>query len=245
MKTLVYDIECAPNLSYVWDHYETNVIKHVEEWYVLCVAYMWLDDTSPDCVALPEFNSEKDMLAVVWELLNAADIVVAHNGNKFDMRKLNARFLQLGMKPPSPVQQIDTLRVARSKFKFNQNGLDPLGQHLGLGSKAKHQGFELWERCMNDEYDEVAWRKMVRYAKRDVVLLKKLYLQLRPWIDNHPNVMVERGGHGCPACGSDKLQSRGKARTKTMTYRRWQCQKCGKWSRSRLAEKTLDRPEQV
>ena len=37
-KILYYDIETAPNLSYVWGQYEQNVIAHVSEWHMLCVS---------------------------------------------------------------------------------------------------------------------------------------------------------------------------------------------------------------
>lgn len=242
MNILLLDIESTPNLSWVWDHYETTVIKHVEEWSILCVAHMWLKDKFPKVCSRDEVGSERNMLELVWELLDTADVVVAHNGDKFDVKKLNARFIQYGLGPPSPFFTVDTLKVARQYFRFNQNGLDPLAQHLGLGKKVKHQGFELWEACMNDE--PRAWTKMKRYAKQDVILLKQLYLRFLPWIQNHPNVMVKNGGIGCPNCGSPKMQKRGVRHTRTMTYQQYLCRGCGKWSRARLAEK-VERPEMV
>lgn len=246
MKILLLDIESAPNLSYVWDHYDVNVIKHVREWYVLCVAHMWLEEKQASCVALPDFNfDEAEMLAAIWQLLDEADVVIGHNGDRFDIRKLNARFVKHGFTPPSPFQTVDTLKVARSVFKFNQNGLDPLSVHLDIGTKAKHEGFSLWERCMvEDPVDEVAWRKMIRYAKKDVVLLKELYLRLRPWMKTHPNMLLLEGGHGCPKCGSLKMQRRGFAHTRTLTYQQWWCTSCGAWSRSRFIEDTK-KPELV
>lgn len=242
MKTLYLDIETAPNLSYVWGHYDQTAIKHVHEWYVLCVAVKW--ETGPaDVLALPDYNGhEQAMLQAVWELLDEADCVVAHNGDKFDLRKLNARFVRHNMPPPSPYATVDTLKVARKYFQFNQNGLDPLAEHLGIGRKYKHQGFQLWERCMASVHDHAAWRSMIRYAKRDVLLLEKVHKRLRPWMNTHPRT-PEPGAH-CPACGSTKLVRRGYDYTRTMTYRRYRCSACGKWSRSRIAE--LDaRPDVV
>jgi len=243
MKTLYLDIETAPNLSWVWGHYDQNVIKHVEPWYVLCVGWMWEGEGKPYCHPLHEHDwSEESLLYEVWELLDEADIIVAHNGDKFDLRKLNARFIHYGFTPPSPYKTVDTLKVARSRFAFNQNGLDPLSSHLGLGTKAKHEGFSLWEKCMQREpVDRAAWKRMVRYCKQDVVLLRKLYLKLRPWATTHPIVSV---GHACPRCGSAKLQRRGMVATRTMSYQQWWCKDCGSWSRSRVAE-VLPRPELV
>lgn len=243
MKTLLLDIETAPNLGYAWEFYDTNLIRVKEPWYILCIAHMWLEDEQAKVMTINDRgSSEFKILWDFWKLLDEADIVVAHNGDKFDLRKLNARFIAYNLGPPSPFFSVDTLKAARRYFKFTQNGLDPLAQHLELGEKEKHEGFDLWEACM--EGDPKAWRKMKRYARKDVVLLKELYLTLRPWISNHPNVMVKSGGDGCPKCGSLELQRRGLRHTRTMTYQQWHCLSCGGWSRSRIAQPT-ERPEQV
>lgn len=243
IKTLLIDIETAPNLSYVWGHYDQSVIKHVKPWYILCVGMKWLNEPT-EVITLPEMSwSEDAMIGVVWDYLDDADIVVGHNGDKFDLRKLNAKFIEYGMTPPSPYKTVDTLKVARRVAKFNQNGLGPLSAHLDIGNKISHEGFSLWERCMvQDPEDEVAWRKMVRYAKRDVDQLEKLYKRLLPWIPNFPS--VAEGGKSCPHCQSKRLQRRGFYRTKTMTYQRYWCKDCGAWSRSRLSE-PQQRPEVV
>ena len=74
-------------------------------------------------------------------MFDEADVVIAHNGDKFDMRKANARFGHY--EPPMPVQQVDTLKVARKYFKFESNKLGDLGEHLGLGNKEVTGGFAL------------------------------------------------------------------------------------------------------
>ena len=249
-KILFFDIETAPNLGYVWGKYDQNVLDYEHEWYMLCVSYKWAHEKGTHVVSLIDFpdayeeDPENDIhvVSALWDLLDEADVVIAHNGDKFDLRKANARFIVHGLGPVSPFKTVDTLKVARRKFMFNSNKLDDLGQTLGLGNKVSTGGYSLWAGVMRG--DMASWRKMIRYAKQDTVLLVKVYEALKPWMDRHPNLGVFSGGHVCPTCGSERVHKRGYYRTQTMVYQRWQCNDCGSYSRSRTSE-PLDRPELV
>lgn len=238
-KILLFDIETAPNLSYVWGQYEQNVIAHEKEWYVLCWVAKWLGDKKFITSALPDFRDykidrENDFKVVkeLWHLLDEAEIVIAHNGDRFDIKKMNARFAYYGLNPPSPYKTIDTYKVAKKYFSFNSNSLNDLGSHLQLGAKISTGGFSLWKGCMSG--DIKSWRKMINYNKQDVLLLEKVYLELRKWITNHPSVSIfEEKEHNCPTCGSDRIQKRGFGVTKISKYQRFQCQECGSWSKGK------------
>ena len=250
-KILYYDIETAPNLGYIWAKYEQNVLAYEREWYMLCISYRWAHEKKTHVVSLLDFpelyanDSEDDteVVKVLWHLLDEADITIAHNGDGFDNKKSNARFIINGLNPPSPFRSIDTLKVARNKFKFNSNTLGDLGGALGLGEKVATGGFSLWQGVMRG--DEKAWKRMIKYAKQDTDLLVAVYERLKPWMTNHPNHGVYTGeAHTCPGCGSEDLIRRGFKYTQAMTYQQWHCPDCGTYSRSRKAEDT-DRPTLV
>lgn len=241
-EILFFDIETAPNLSYVWGHWEQNVIKHEREWYILCVSYRWGVDGKTKVISLPDYDGyEKDpeddkaLCQDLWDLLDRADIVIGHNGDRFDIRKSNARFILHGMTPPSHYRTVDTLKAARRFFMFNSNSLGALGQTLGLGSKADVGGFSTWAGCMRG--DKKAWRQMTKYAKQDTDLLVAVYLRLRPWITNHPNFGVWSDRPCCTKCGSEDLIRRGTRTTQVATYAQVQCKACGGYSRLRTAYK--------
>jgi len=172
-------------------------------------------------------------------LLDDADVVIHYNGKKFDIPTLNKEFLLYGYAPPAPYKQIDLLRVVRSNFKFPSNKLDYVAQRLNLGKKVKHEGHELWIKCMNK--DPLAWKKMERYNKQDVVLLEKVYDALLPWIKSHPNHnLYDDVEHACPSCGSSKLHRRGVNRTIGGVYQRYQCIDCGSWSQGTKSSKSVE-----
>jgi len=233
-RTLLFDIENAPGTAYIWqlknDYINPGMLK--DEWYMLCWAAKWLGEKKIMSSALyehkgynPKKPCDKAILGDLWKLLDGADIVVAHNGDKFDVKKSNARFIRNGMTPPSPYRTVDTLKEAKKHFMFISNRLNELGRILNVGEKIRTGGFDLWEDCMNG--DLRAWKKMVRYCKNDVILLEKVYLKLRPYMRTHPNISIIKGSASCSKCGSVNLRGRGYFYTNASKKHVYECKDCG------------------
>lgn len=236
LKILLLDTENSPNLSYVWGHYEQNVIKHVKEKHLLSFSYQWLGEKKITTKALCDYKGyEKDkdddlyLILDLHKLFDEADIIIAHNGDAFDIKMANEAFIRNGLPPPSPYRTIDTLKIARNKFKFNSNKLDDLGEHLHLGRKTKHTGFQLWEDCMNG--DMKAWKLMKKYNEQDVRLLHSVYHKLKAWATTHPALNILSDGRRCPTCNSENVIARGTQFTNSYAYKRFYCNDCGKWSK--------------
>jgi DNA polymerase III epsilon subunit-like protein len=175
-------------------------------------------------------TNDKALVTELWKLMDEADIILGHNGDQFDIKKSNARFLAHGLTPPTPYKTVDTKKVAKKYFGFASNKLDELCRQLGIGRKKEHEGWPLWKGCY--EGDMKAWKRMLAYNVQDVELLDQLYLKLRPWMDNHPNLNLIRGTtHSCPACGSFNNHRRGHYLTSTNLIQRYKCNSCGKWSK--------------
>lgn len=236
-KVLLLDIETTPNLAWVWGKYEQDVIAFEKEWRVLSVAYKWLGEPGIYCRSTKDDRGDEHLIQTVRNLLDEADIVVAHNGDSFDIPKLNTRILYHGITPPSPFRTVDTKKLAKRYFKFNSNSLNDLGQYLGLGKKLPNAGFSLWKGCMDG--DEKSWNQMIEYNIQDVDLLEKIYLTLRPWMSNHPNMVLLSTTEltGCAICGGKRLHKRGTALSKTTVRQRYQCQDCGGWGHVKFKSK--------
>lgn len=244
-RLLFLDIETAPDVTWSWGVYQENAIAVKEHWYVLSFAAKWRGVTGPILVkGLCDYkgykrgnSTERLLLKELHSMLDEADIVVAHNGADFDVRKLNARFIAHGMAPPSPFKVVDTKRDLAKVAKFSSNRLNWLSKQLGIGKKTmEHHDWKMWQGCM--EGDLKCWKAMKHYNRHDIVLLKELYEIIAPWIEQ-PNANVWNDGMCCsnPACASRNLNKRGLMRAKTRIYQRYQCQDCGSWSRSSKAEK--------
>jgi DNA polymerase elongation subunit (family B) len=233
-KVLVFDIETAPNLAYVWGKWKQNIYskQFVEKSYIMSFAAKWLGEDRVIYVD-NRHNDDTRLVKTLYSLLDEADVVVAHNGDKFDLPTVLGRGVVHGFKPPSPYHSVDTLKVARKKFRFLSNSLADLCQELNLPLKGDHKkfaGFDLWVQCLKQNDD--AWDEMKEYNIQDIYSLEALYLRLRPYISNHPN--VGRHEESCPSCGSLDLQKRGVYQPKTgLPYQRYSCNSCGAWSKGK------------
>lgn len=238
-KILIFDIETSPLKAYVWQRYKQNVYSDqmISEWFMLTWSAKWLFDSKvmSDKITSEEVLKEDDkrIATSLWELINEADIVVAHNGDRFDIPRMNSRFIINGLVPPSTFSSIDTKKIASKQFGFSSNKLSELGKQFGLGDKLDTD-FELWARCMNGEEEAIEY--MRKYNDQDVKLLEEVYLKLRPWIKGHPNVglYMELDKPVCTNCGSEHLTYVDKyyytTASKFETYR---CE-CGAIGRVRL-----------
>jgi hypothetical protein len=240
-KILVLDVETAPKVAYVWRFFKENIsAKQVKEHgHMMSFAAKWLGD---DQIFYEENRKDDDKVLIekVIYLLDQADMVVAHNGERFDMKQIRGRAVVHGLAPPSPVKIIDTLKIAKNEFGFASNSLEYLTTVLGCkikkGGHKKYPGFELWLACLRGE--EAAWAEMKEYNILDILALEELYLKLRPWDTKHPNVAVYSEDTGkviCPKCGGDHIQWRGYSYTSVGKYHRFQCNLCGGWSRTRYS----------
>jgi len=237
-RILLFDIETAPLVSEAWGFYEQTALRVVRASYLICFAYKWLGDKTIRAVSPLTHHgrtmaNDKKRVKALWDLFNKADIVVAHNGDAFDVRLAMAYFVHNGLPPPRPFKSVDTKKVAKRHFRFYANKLDELGAYLGFGRKLFHPGYTLWVDCMDGK--RKALQKMVEYNKRDVELLENIYLRLRPYMDNHPNynVILDRVT-ACPNCGGHTLQARGWYITRVSKAQRYHCQDCGAWSHGKL-----------
>jgi hypothetical protein len=239
-KILILDIETTPLEAYVW---QTQVWKArisddfvISKWFMLTWSAKWLMDPEVMSMRLTgsEVKVEDDSRIVkeLWKLLDEADIVIAHNGDKFDIPNINTRFITSGLFPTKPYQTIDTLRIAQKQFGFTHNSLNALAKQFGFDPKIDTD-FDLWKRCKNGNDD--ALKEMEVYNRHDVELLEEVYIKLRPWVKSHPNLglYMETEYEVCPNCGGDHLVDVGTYYTQVGRYAAFRCD-CGAIGRRRI-----------
>lgn len=232
------DIETSPITAYTWGTYQQNTLKVLEPSKIISCAWKELGVPKINCKSIADYKAykpgkldDKKLIEEVWTVLDKSDVVIAHHGDAFDIKKLNARFVANGLDAPSFYKTIDTKKVASRYFRFDGNSLNALGGYLEIGKKVENGGFDLWVRCIAG--DPKAWALMKEYNVGDVALLEQVYLKLRPFMENHPNLNVIgdiHDIHSCPVCLSHDLTKRGFSVTRTGRKQRFQCNDCGSWS---------------
>lgn len=248
-RMLLIDIETSPIIAAVWTLYDANAVWVECDTFILSFAAKWIGERGVKTYALPDYSlykrdkrNDKSLVTELWALLDSADIVIAHNGDRFDLKKIRSRFMVHGLPPTSPFKTVDTLKIARKVAAFDSNKLDNLGRYLGEGRKIPNTGAHLWRSCRDG--DLRAWRTMRRYNAQDVRLLERVYHRIKPWCNSHPNIAAYGDGTGCPTCGSYDIQARGFRVARTRRHQQFHCQSCGSWFSSGVTyvEKTKAPP---
>jgi len=237
---LFYDIETTPALAWVWSAYDTNIIDMHTGWRLLSFSYKWKGKAQVDFARVYKLDDtgavdDQFIAEHLHALFDRADIIVAHNGDRFDRKKSNARFAAHGLTQPAPYQTVDTLKMARRNLSLMKNNLAEVAKFFGIEQgKVSHPGFEMWLGCMN--FEAKWWKLMERYNRQDVKLLEKVYDKLLPFAaapgqGGMPNLGVYADRFACKICEHTKGEKRGFHYTNAGKYQTWRCHKCGSYSR--------------
>lgn len=211
---------------------------------VLTIGYKWLDKKTIHTPTILDYSKkgmldDKGLVADFAKVYETADITVGHYSSRFDVPMLQSKLLKNGLPPLAPVKHIDTWDVARKNFKLHNNRLNSLAGFLGTNHQKTAIDFESWLQAAHGSKKHL--KEVVDHCRYDVLVLEEVFNKIKPWIRQMPARQLFVGGDpmSCPSCGSTHLHSRGYHVSRTRKYRRFQCQDCGKWSRTRISEKEV------
>ena len=249
-KVLLLDIETSMLEAYLWHLGEQRIppVNMTETWSMLT----WLNHgkvmsgrVTPTEARYREDNS---IIERIWKLLEEADIVCGHNVHRFDLRRLNTRFIKNGLPRPMPYQVIDTLKVAKKHFYVPSYKLDELCKFFEIPTKLPTV-YQLWIDCVQG--DETALKRMEKYNKNDVIILEDLFFKLQQWMDTptNMNLYVETDKSICPqiGCGREIQEENWKGHyyTNTGKYKTFRCPSCNSIGRSRYSNLSKEENKKI
>ena len=233
-RRLFFDIETSYCIGKFWRPGSKvfipadNVIKQAG---IICVCYKWEGEKqvySLDWGAKKQ--DDKTPLSKFIEVANQADELVGHNGDKFDLPWIRTRCLFHGIEMFPHYSTIDTLKISRNKYRFPDNKLNTIANYLGIGAKISIE-HGTWDKVILEKCNK-ALQNMVKYCKGDVVLLEKVYTELKKQTEPamHYGAIFGQSRATCPECGSDDLKEV-KTRTTKTGLRKIQvkCNTCGSY----------------
>lgn len=246
MDILGIDIETLPHVGMFWGLYKQNISHEgiIKESSVVCASWMLVDrKRKPRTVSILDDEKrysksvydDEHVIRVIAEEMDKADVLLAQNGDSFDIKILRWKMCRYGLPPLRPIQTIDTLKESRKVFRPASHRQDFKSHVHGLGGKADVGGFKTWVNIAmrdfggDDELARKSVRKMVKYNKKDVLDLEGTYLTERAHYKGHPNrLLYDSLAIGCPTCGSKDYAERGYRYTMSGAYRSYSCKSCGK-----------------
>jgi hypothetical protein len=231
-KILCFDLELAPLVLQGWGLYDQNFgLNQIErDWFILSFAAKFLDKDEIhyfDQRNSKDLADDLELVQRLHKIINEADILLGHNLDKFDVKKLNARFIRHSLPPIHPKQTIDTLKIAKKFFSFTSNKLEYIAKFLKCEEKSKHSkflGHTLWSECLNG--NEEAFKEMEIYNKQDVITTIEVYQKL---VVYDPSINFQTFGQAriC-SCGGTSFFKNGLKYTKQGIFQLYRCPGCGK-----------------
>lgn len=226
MKILSTDIE-ASNLS-------------ADFGIVLCCGFLEVGSSKrPQVPSILDYSGktlllrEKALLEDMTRRMLDADVWLTHYGKGYDIPFINTRLLYHRLPTLPPVfPHIDTWKISRYQLKLRNNRLNTIAKFLNTHDEKNEIQPEQWLYALGGDKKSMGY--IVEHCRRDVLVLKEVYLRLRGLMSDHPSFLLasavqERGA--CNICGTARLHARGYHLTRTRKYQRFQCQKCGAWSK--------------
>jgi len=231
-RILFFDVETCPVLAWVWKTgYKMSIshdqIKKGQKFDIICICWKWDGESK---VHYLDWGINKqdssDMIEEFTKVVEQADIVVAHNGDKFDIKQINTQRLLKGQDPIAWPTSEDTLKQFRKYFAFPSYKLDYLCKTLFRTGKG-NMHFQDWIDIV-ERHDQKALDKMINYCKKDVILLARLFNRAKKFFAPKVNVglISGTGKLSCPRCGSLDSVSKGIRRTLTRQYQTRKCLAC-------------------
>lgn len=244
-KILLFDIETSMIQAYVWGLWNQNISisSIIKDWYVICWSARWLGQKGVmhDSIHLhgdnhPYSDYENYVVLSLWKLLDEADVVIAYNGKKFDKKKMNAKFLEYGLAEPSPYKIIDPMLIVKGNFALTSNKMDFVVKYIETNSEGKDAtSISLWHKCMAGDVEALDY--MLKYCDQDIEVLEQVYMAVRHWDKNNPNLALyyDDNKPRCNGCGSTDLKPlENKSYNTTLSkFSVLRCNGCGKILRDR------------
>lgn len=232
-KVLFFDIETSPVLAWIWRagpkvFIRHDQIKHGMKSDIICICWKWAGNKEVHALDWNiKTQDSSHMIETFAKEIEKADVAIAHNGKKFDVRHINTQRLLHDQSPIAWPTIEDSLSQFRKYFYLPSYKLDYLAKELANAGKDK-MIFQDWIDIVEGKKLK-ALTKMIKYCKKDVIILEKVFNKAKAFFQPKINaaLITNTGRYACPRCGSTKVNYHGYRRTLARAYHRLRCNSCG------------------
>lgn len=237
IKILVFDLETAPITAYTWGIYDQHIgLNQIKaDWFILSWAAKWYGEPASktmymDGSKLQDPSNDKKLVEGLWNLLDQADIVITQNGDKFDIKKFNARAIIHKLPPVGGFRSTDVMKESKKVFGFTSQSLEYTSNVLNTKYKklkhAKFPGMELWTEILKG--NRAAWKEMRVYCTHDVLATEEKYQRIQGWIKTQNLASYYEDCKLRCFCGSRNLSAKEVRRLASGHFQGYICLDCGK-----------------
>lgn len=204
-KRLFYDIETSFCEGHFWrpGYNQTispnQILKYGK---IICISWKWQNNEK-----IYNLNwglhkqSDKKMLTQFIKELDIADEIVAHNGDKFDIKWIRARAAKHNLIMKPAYRMIDTYKLCKKYFALPSYKLGEVAKYFSLTAKQDPGGLQTWIDIVIHRKQE-ALERMIQYCDGDVITLEQVYQKIRKYTEHKYQHAVKAGFDKffCPEC---------------------------------------------
>jgi hypothetical protein len=229
-RVLFWDCETKPVKFWAWrtgkQYLGHNQIVDGEKFNIICICYKWLGSREIHSLTWNKRQDSASMIKKFTKILESADVAIAQNGDKYDVKQLNTQRLLHRQPPIAWPTTEDTRKMIRKHFYVTSSSLEYMSKLL-TGSGKERMEFRDWLDIVEKRCPK-ALAKMVSYCKTDVRKLEEVWKRLQPYTPPraHRGIMLYNKREGCPSCGAQHVTKYGTQITSTARLQKWRCQKC-------------------
>jgi uncharacterized protein YprB with RNaseH-like and TPR domain len=114
-------------------------------------------------------------------ILSEHDVVVAHNGTRFDIPFLRTRMLKHKLKRLPDLKIVDPCSILFRKFKMRSNSLAAAIDFLGLREKKTPLNMAVWMNAILNG-SKAALDEITKHCVQDVKALEGVFTAVKPYI---------------------------------------------------------------
>jgi len=205
-KRLFYDIETSFCEGHFWrPGWGVNIMPHQIMKHAQIISVSWKWEGESDVHHLDwglNKQCDKQLVKKFIKVLDKADEIVAHNGDRFDIKWIRTRAVFHNLQMKYTYNSIDTLKLCKKYLTLPSNKLSEVAKYFNLQNKRDAGGIQTWIDIIFGK-SRKALDHMHYYCDGDVETLEQVYNKLRPYVLHKINYAVLRGGEKfeCPSCG--------------------------------------------
>lgn len=206
---IFYDLETSQIIFKGWRTGKQFVGGHqiIEHQKIISFHWSWEHEEEVHHVhwGLNKQCDKKVIKEIVKQFSNASE-VVAHNGDKFDMKKIYARAMFHDIPFHKTFKSYDTYKEIKNIASLPSYSLKECCKYYGLPLKLDSGGLATWDEVQFNK-SQAALDHLLYYGDGDITSLKALFFKILPYINHKTNFAVLHGGERwmCPECDSIKV----------------------------------------
>lgn len=222
----------------IWDTEFFHINWGADLGFLLCMGWKEFGSKKVHLESISKFNDgtwmdDGPLAERCGEILREADMWVTYNGIKCDVPFLQTRLL-LNRKPLlPPVAHKDLIYTVRHKLKLSRNSLLAVQDALELDEKKTPVKLMQWLKTVVKR-DKKALEEIEHHCKQDVLVLERVYEEVRPLLLSHPRLF---GYEPCNKCGGDLLKNKIYFTSSKLPKITLKCKACGGYETRSLSAK--------